>query len=290
MATTSKHYKMFCKMCFDSGKTEEEYTNHWVKDSKGGKVVCPTLLAHECGYCHELGHTPKFCPRLASRNERQKKHMERKQKNKNACRHLGAFTVKIAEQIQKKEEKHLQQKRVRACCNDNQYAVLMGVKERDAKRKRGHEKTEAVPLWSGPKVTPPPTPQGAWGKAAKAMAVVQDMTSTEVDQLKILLKQMGIIDKPSTTPNKEEQAWLEQQMMKQTDEETAEGEAFFDNDLDVEEAVMSIENENCDNHEKCNGIALPDECNLDKDFGSNTGNDGWGETEFAPNNCFDTFA
>ena len=216
--------------------------------------------------------------------------MERKQKSMSARRNMGAFTVNIAEQIQEKEAKHLQQKRARARCNDNQYAELMGVAKRDNKRQRWHGKTKAAPLWNGPKVTQPRAPQGAWGKAAKAMAVVQDMTSTEVDELKVLLMQMGILDKPSTTPNKEEQAWLEQQMTKQTAEETAEGEAFFDNDLDAMDAAMSIEHQNRTDHGKCNGIALPDECDLDADFGSNAGDDGWGDTEFAPNNCCDPFA
>ena len=31
---------MFCKVCKDAGKTETEYTSHYVKD-KSGKVICP---------------------------------------------------------------------------------------------------------------------------------------------------------------------------------------------------------------------------------------------------------
>jgi hypothetical protein len=30
------------------------------------KVTCPTLLATECLYCYELGHTTKFCPVIAA--------------------------------------------------------------------------------------------------------------------------------------------------------------------------------------------------------------------------------
>ena len=64
--------KPLCKVCKDAGKTESEYTSHYVRSmpvySNGiaGKTVvtCPTLLATECRYCQELGHTAKFCPVL----------------------------------------------------------------------------------------------------------------------------------------------------------------------------------------------------------------------------------
>ena len=57
----------FCKVCFDSGKSEEEYTSHYVKSEPGhnGKVVCPTLLGQQCTYCSELGHTVSHCRPLA---------------------------------------------------------------------------------------------------------------------------------------------------------------------------------------------------------------------------------
>jgi len=53
-------------VCHDSGKSEKEYTNHWVKDLNG-KITCPTLLATECRYCYKLGHTAKFCPALKTK-------------------------------------------------------------------------------------------------------------------------------------------------------------------------------------------------------------------------------
>jgi len=56
----------FCKVCHDSGKPEDVFTNHWVKD-KTGKVCCPTLLAQECRYCSHPGHTVSYCPVLAER-------------------------------------------------------------------------------------------------------------------------------------------------------------------------------------------------------------------------------
>jgi len=73
----SRSNKPFCKVCKDAGKTEKEYTNHSVKsfDRLTGKSVttCPTLLSHECRYCHELGHTAKYCQAIADKNKHDKK-------------------------------------------------------------------------------------------------------------------------------------------------------------------------------------------------------------------------
>lgn len=61
-----KQHSKFCKVCFDAGKSEAEYTNHFVrsKQAKDAPVVCPTLLALECNYCHKHGHTIGYCPML----------------------------------------------------------------------------------------------------------------------------------------------------------------------------------------------------------------------------------
>ena len=69
--------KPFCKVCHDAGKSESEYTSHFVRsrpDMNGNtKVTCPILAATECRYCYELGHTTKFCPVLEENNKRSKK-------------------------------------------------------------------------------------------------------------------------------------------------------------------------------------------------------------------------
>ena len=77
--------KPFCKICFDSGKTEQEYTNHYLKDRPGpqGKVVCPTLLATECRYCHDLGHFKSHCPVLVQRDQEAK------------TRNPGEFAIRV---------------------------------------------------------------------------------------------------------------------------------------------------------------------------------------------------
>ena len=53
-------------MCFNAGKTEDEYTSHYLRDQPGpcGVVVCPYLLSLECRYCKGKGHTPSRCPVL----------------------------------------------------------------------------------------------------------------------------------------------------------------------------------------------------------------------------------
>jgi hypothetical protein len=56
----------FCKICKDVGKTLEEYTSHYVREtpSINSKVLCPTLLMSLCRYCKQYGHTVKHCPKI----------------------------------------------------------------------------------------------------------------------------------------------------------------------------------------------------------------------------------
>jgi hypothetical protein len=55
-----------------AGKPKSEYSTHYTMSEPGprGVVVCPYLLSLECRYCHELGHTPKYCPKAKSNNDR----------------------------------------------------------------------------------------------------------------------------------------------------------------------------------------------------------------------------
>jgi len=68
--------KPYCKVCHDAGKSEKEYTNHFVRSEQGpkGKVVCPTLLSLDCRYCREKGHTVKFCLILKKDKEKEDNH------------------------------------------------------------------------------------------------------------------------------------------------------------------------------------------------------------------------
>ena len=81
MSRNNNSRKPFCKVCFDAGKPESDYTGHYVRslpDRQGNsKVTCPTLLNTECRYCYEMGHTAKFCPVLGEKKQRE----ERRQKD-----------------------------------------------------------------------------------------------------------------------------------------------------------------------------------------------------------------
>ena len=56
----------FCGACQKAGKTPEEYNSHWTNAK--GILTCPFILSSECGYCHQLGHWTKSCPKLTNRS------------------------------------------------------------------------------------------------------------------------------------------------------------------------------------------------------------------------------
>ena len=90
----------FCKVCFDAGKSETEYTSHFVKDrpGKGGVVVCPTINNVECRYCHQVGHTVKYCKLIEEKEKQTKKfnalkHVTSKTKNANTNTNANPFEI-----------------------------------------------------------------------------------------------------------------------------------------------------------------------------------------------------
>ena len=67
--------KPFCKVCYDAGKPEREYTSHFVRSKPGneGIVVCPYLLSIVCNYCKKkAGHTTRHCPDLIKKENKAK--------------------------------------------------------------------------------------------------------------------------------------------------------------------------------------------------------------------------
>ena len=255
---------MFCSFCKAAGKPEEVWSSHYVKEKIGGEVSCPALLANKCGYCKVDGHTPKFCPKLKARDARRCCRVKYREKLQPRSQRISAFTGKVQTQMKQADAVAAAQKRQRMRCSDNQYAALMAAKPVNSKR------LTQKALTKGPKAVTPPAPQGVWGKVAKTAEAVRNLDATEVSELKALLGQMGIFGNPECVPNAEEQKFLTR-ASEQTEEETAEGEAFFDNDADVEEAVVEISASEI----AATAMALPAACNLDADFGE-AGADGWG--------------
>ena len=107
----------FCKVCFDAGKSEQVYRSHYVRSEPGpkGKVVCPILLAVECNYCKEKGHTIKFCVILANKKknnfkmENRKKHeikeSKREEKREKISVNKNIFARLVDESSDEEDEK-----------------------------------------------------------------------------------------------------------------------------------------------------------------------------------------
>ena len=75
--------KKFCSVCHKAGKTEREYTNHFIKSTPGpnGIVICPTILSSECKFCFQRGHwaSEEHCPSLREKKKREKKEQYNRQ-------------------------------------------------------------------------------------------------------------------------------------------------------------------------------------------------------------------
>ena len=146
MASTvqTKKFTKFCSYCKAKGLPEADYTSHFVKDAPGpkGKVCCPELLKNDCGYCHEIGHTPKFCPKLKARDARRKASAKKRASNQSSLRKTKVFAPALIR-------------------FSNPYAVL---------ENHVAHKPETFPVLGNP--SKPTAPQGVWGaSAAKALSI-----------------------------------------------------------------------------------------------------------------------
>ena len=148
-----KARKTFCKVCFDAGKDEKCFTSHYVKDRPGpnGKIVCPTLLATECRYCHEKGHFKSHCPALAQRKSqpkrapRQESHNSWLSKEQLAQVEAQATFVKVTKAYQKAQSKP------KAVATSGAFQCL------------GSDSEEEEMSYERPSITRPRSPQGHWG-------------------------------------------------------------------------------------------------------------------------------
>lgn len=188
--------KPYCKVCFDAGKPESQYTSHWVRTlpDRNGKstVLCPTLLDTECRYCYGLGHTAKFCPVLEKRN---------KDKESKARRALGADRKSQASASEKAKEKAPESKKpasifdaLREDSSDSEDEVKVSIKSNPV---------ENFPVLGAPakkvEVTLPRTePEVKTGWAAIAAKPKEDKFMKKVEELSILksLPQSALKPKP----------------------------------------------------------------------------------------------
>lgn len=64
----------FCTVCKNAGKTHNEYTSHFVRQTahKLSPVTCPIILNNMCNHCSTKGHFPSDCPQLRRERKNQK--------------------------------------------------------------------------------------------------------------------------------------------------------------------------------------------------------------------------
>ena len=113
---TKKTMKPYCKVCHDSGKSEKEYTSHFVKSNLGpsGVVVCPTLLSQACTYCNKRGHTVKYCQSL----KKQTKYEEEQEKQEEQERKSASLFIKTKPKINTKSNLNNKPKNTFAILDD----------------------------------------------------------------------------------------------------------------------------------------------------------------------------
>ena len=97
--------KKFCKVCKDAGKTESEYTSHFVRASPdaNSKVVCPTLLEQKCRHCDQAGHTYKYCPMVIQKEKEYKRREQEQMFAKEYQKKQSEELVKLAEKNRRAE-------------------------------------------------------------------------------------------------------------------------------------------------------------------------------------------
>jgi hypothetical protein len=111
--------KPFCKVCFDSGKTLEQYSSHFLKDAPGpdGKIICPTLLGLSCLCCNKNGHTVSYCP-LTKKIQKEEIMLERRS------------------QYMENQEKGKMMKEKKKSIDKNPFSVLNTSSDKKQKKKR----------------------------------------------------------------------------------------------------------------------------------------------------------
>jgi hypothetical protein len=195
--------KPFCKVCQDAGKPEHVYTSHFVKSAPGtgGKVVCPTLLSLQCGYCFQSGHTPKFCPVIAKNKALEEKAKRReafesvpqkeapKKKQTNVFAALDSDNDSEPENVSKKQV-------ITSKKSQPQNIIVAAVKSKE-------EEFPALPSTAKKALAAPSTPMS--GYAAAAAKPVYDVEEfNNATSLKALQRQMPPLSKAIANKNANE--------------------------------------------------------------------------------------
>ncbi len=163
----NKVNSIVCKVCRDSGKSEDVYTSHRVKD-KMGKVCCPTLLSQECRYCCELGHTVKFCQRLADFKKREERFQRARQEEEMREIRNMEEAKKQRDTVTVKANPLLAGSRFVALCSDSESDSEQEKEKQQVKRvvlqkKKPETVQEEFPALSSPNITVRPH-QANWAK------------------------------------------------------------------------------------------------------------------------------
>lgn len=178
----------FCKICKDVGKTHDEYTSHYVRESPlpNSRVVCPTLIAAVCRYCKEGGHTVNHCPKIEAKNRQAAK-------NNNHNQHIVSKSYCMPTTDSNKNTKSSDKK-------SSVYAVLdFSSDEEDEEEK---EEKEAI-------VTPPPTDNIVSYASILKKAQPKSTMPSQVDSL--IPSKLNFNDEDVVTLDKITKQWADEE-------------------------------------------------------------------------------
>ena len=171
--------KPFCKICFDAGKSEQEYTSHYLKDRPGpnGNVICPTLLMTKCRYCHENGHFKSHCPALEERKRDQHQQnkmrsVSRKLKFESGQWMTPAVSKQLSEAVVTDKIQRNTSANVPTFTSNSKFAVLDD----------SDDEEEEIMYTRGPSFAKAPAPQGVW--ALKSTVEVKKCADLEANLLR----------------------------------------------------------------------------------------------------------
>lgn len=192
----NKTKQPFCKVCFDAKRND--YNTHFLKDFSGSLpvVLCPYLLALQCNYCKEQGHTVSYCEVLKAKNTGggDMKTQSRKETSQNG----NFFILRMSKDDKKKEttithtapRETISQKKQPLVSTTNQFALLEDDDEEWEIPKYNKNKSVAFTTDTAVAAEPDPVVEVAAAEAsafpswAKIVARPSNKTTSSKDALK----------------------------------------------------------------------------------------------------------